>query len=663
MSVFFQGRLLTQPQVATFINDSALQGTIQVGGSSTLAILGPAWQGAPNTPTAFNSIQSFQNYFGTTSAITIAAQRAFSPSPQTGGPPIVYGVRTTAHSTPATQAVAHLVKTSTNVIKLTSADYGSYVNTQKAGIFPLPGSVVAGQSNAGSWNQSAFVPYSAVQPQSQNSLYTITGSNIGYNALTITYGLDPVSTSANNAAYSITAGPSGNIQFFQPAAGGSSADAFTLSFATYTTLASLITAIQAQAGTLWQVTFPINPNNNFNGANMNTSFPTAKLDPVTKTYLDFSLCPDQVSHLAFSVINTTAINQAVIDWFNGSASSMWTAAEEASPSYLVVTGDSVWHYPTTLGTDGVATAASDYVDALDALQAVDAGVISAVLDPTNSGMYTNSIMQSIAIYVDQHCTMMSLGSYGTQSPRIQVTGPKAGTDLPTAISFAQAINSYRTAVVWPGVQDYNANQVLTTFDPFFVATQLGGMLTNQPAAQALTHQYINGQSLEYLPTWSTPTVNSTHTLLSQDIDSCLSAGVLPIQFIVSQGVRIVQSILAYNGDQLVDHHEVSVRRAADTIVQTISSYLDQLFIGQLITGNLLNSICIEVDNILSQYTTMGWLAGSSTAPAYQNIQAQSVTGTPTAVAVSFECSIAVPANYILLTAFLVPFSGGVSQQQ
>jgi hypothetical protein len=53
----------------------------------------------------------------------------------------------------------------------------------------------------------------------------------------------------------------------------------------------------------------------------------------------------------------------------------------------------------------------------------------------------------------------------------------------------------------------------------------------------------------------------------------------------------------------------------------------------------------------------GVLAGDAANPPYQNVQAQAIGPV---IAVSFQCSPVLPANYISVTVYAVPFSGTAS---
>jgi len=126
MSVFFAGRLLITPTVASVVDDSGLANkNLTVG--NIVALIGRSVGGKPNTALRFGSPSQAKAAL-ISGELLDAVLKAFDPSAQTGGPVEVVAVRVN----PATQAALTLKDGASNdVITLASTDYGLRTNQIK----------------------------------------------------------------------------------------------------------------------------------------------------------------------------------------------------------------------------------------------------------------------------------------------------------------------------------------------------------------------------------------------------------------------------------------------------------------------------------------------------------------------------------------------------
>jgi len=126
MSVFYNGRLLISPVVASRIDDSAMRNrNLTVG--NILAIVGQCDGGQPATALRFGDPSDARTVLRSGDLMT-AVERAFDPSPQLNAPSTVIAVRVN----PATQAALTLKDAgAANVIDLKSTDYGLHTNQIK----------------------------------------------------------------------------------------------------------------------------------------------------------------------------------------------------------------------------------------------------------------------------------------------------------------------------------------------------------------------------------------------------------------------------------------------------------------------------------------------------------------------------------------------------
>lgn len=126
MSVFFNGRLLVTPVVASVVDDSAMFNR-NLGTGNVLAIIGQATGGQPATALRFGSAEQARDVLIGGEALK-AIEKAFDPSAQVSGPSEVVFVRVN----PATQAALILKDgAAADVISLVSTGYGRHFNQTK----------------------------------------------------------------------------------------------------------------------------------------------------------------------------------------------------------------------------------------------------------------------------------------------------------------------------------------------------------------------------------------------------------------------------------------------------------------------------------------------------------------------------------------------------
>jgi hypothetical protein len=77
-------------------------------------------------------------------------------------------------------------------------------------------------------------------------------------------------------------------------------------------------------------------------------------------------------------------------------------------------------------------------------------------------------------------------------------------------------------------------------------------------------------------------------------------------------------------------------------------------IGQIVDPQLLSRVKSVVSSSLQGLWDNGVIVGDAFNPAYRKV---AVSGAGDTVNVQFEVSIAIPANYILITASLQPYVG------
>ncbi|RKP44677.1 phage tail sheath subtilisin-like domain-containing protein [Pararobbsia silviterrae] len=325
--------------------------------------------------------------------------------------------------------------------------------------------------------------------------------------------------------------------------------------------------------------------------------------------------------------------QALVDWFNGSAQTYVTAARGTNAGTLPTP---IGYTYLTGGSDGETTTSS-WNDTLTAMQAADVQWITPV-SPT----------PTIWAMVDAHVQYMSTTG---RMERRAICGTDLSTSDDAAIAYAKQINSNRTSLVNLGHYNYDltgATDALVLWAPYISACALTGAFAASAPGTALTNKAMKFAGLE------------RDLLNPTDTDALIQGGVIPLENTAS-GYKVTQSISTWLTDQKYDKVEQSVGFACDYIARTVRTNLDvlrgqkngPLLMGRAIsiTDSTLRALAVPAPNGPEV------IVGDADNPAYQNITA-SVSGT--VLAVSFQCAPVLPANYIGITIYAVPYSGSAS---
>lgn len=291
MPVFFGGRLLFTPAVASVIDDSAMRNqNLSVG--NIIAYVGPAEGGTPNSILKFGSPSEARDVLRS-GALLDAVERAFDPSPQTYGPSKVVAVRVN----PAVQASLMLKASATDVIQLQSEGYGLYTNQVKVKV------------------ESATTKGKKITSQFGNNYYS--ADNVYRDVFSVQY-----SGAQASAVISIT----GATLTLQAPTGTTVA---TIDLNTYDTVREVVDRINAVA-----------------------SFTATVLDgndeKIALNGLDYLTNQD----VKTALYTATANLQAVVDWFNGLAEGYVTATRQAG---VGVVPDNLAFTYLAGGSDGTTT--------------------------------------------------------------------------------------------------------------------------------------------------------------------------------------------------------------------------------------------------------------------------------------------------------------------
>jgi hypothetical protein len=385
---------------------------------------------------------------------------------------------------------------------------------------------------------------------------------------------------------------------------GATGDNLNLAFATYTTLDALIAAINGTVGGVYTAIL-LSPDGGDS---------TLELGQVTALDIKTALK------------NITLIRQAITDWLNSDAQPLVVASKPAAAKTFPA---NVTAYLAG-GADGSAPTAANWQAGLDALTTLNVSLITPLsFDP--------AIHDKVRVHVE---TVSADG----KRPRRAFVGGALGeytTTLNTILARPRAINSDRVAFLGQGVKLYNSAGALTTFSPPFLAAMICGMQAGLPEiGDPLTFKQVAMSGLEWVPTGA-------------EIELLIEGGVLPIEYVETRGFfRVVRGISTWLKSDAYNRVEISTGDALDEVIRRVVTDLER-FIGRKSAPILVHLIASQTETTLITLTRDNVIVGE---PAYQNISVQ-LTGD--VAYVEFECSPAIPLNFIGVTIHANVFSGSV----
>lgn len=361
----------------------------------------------------------------------------------------------------------------------------------------------------------------------------------------------------------------------------------------------------------------INTAANFSATVLDNNYEKASLNG-----LDFVTA--QSVKTAFTV---TANTQAAMDWFNSFGESFIDATRVAGNGEQLANIN--WTYLSG-GTDGVVTN-QEWQDAYTTLQSEDV-------------QWVVPLSSSAAIHAmnDSHCAYMSNIA---RMERRGVVGCASGKIDGDAIAEAKNLNSDRTSYVHLGYYDYDTSGKLVLFEPYFTAALVAAAFSGVNPGTPLTNKSVKIRGIERK--LRNPT----------DTDKLIKGGVLCIES-TARGYRVVKSITTWLTNTNFNRVEVSTGVATDFVARNVRESLDTLR-GAKMSPQTLALAVAKTESTLRELARpepqgVGVLVGDDEHPAYRNIVASIQDDV---LRVEFECSPAIPVNYIPVTIFAVPYSG------
>ena len=319
--------------------------------------------------------------------------------------------------------------------------------------------------------------------------------------------------------------------------------------------------------------------------------------------------------------------QAVVDWINGVGEGFITATRVSTA--LLPPANIDWTYLSG-GSDGNVTN-QDWQDCFTALQSEDVQWVV----PLSSDA-------AIAAMVDAHCQFMSGPG---KAERRAFVGGALGATQENATAAAALINSDRTSYVYPGYYDFDVDGELTLYPPYMLAALLGGAFSGLNPGKSMTNKSLRISGME------------TEIAAPTDTDALISSRVLAVRKASRGGFRVVKAISTWLNDSKFNRVEVSTGAATDFVLRSVRAALED-FVGEKASPETLFQARSRTETVLRQLSVPepagpGVLVGNTESPPYRNITAEIDQDV---LRVEFECSPALPLNFVLITVHIRPFS-------
>lgn len=668
-SAYFNGQTITEPGVYSTSNIAALN-PLTLGALNKIALVGISLGGKPNTDLKFTD-PSVAKAVLKGGDLLNAANGAWKQ-----GATEIHCIRVD----PATQASLSVKDVGGTVVgTFTSLDYGNWTNNIQVSI--------ASGSTSGKMVQIKYYPNNVIE----------TGDNLG-NAFSIQYDGNGSAatltiTDSLNAPTGLTATPSttgGTIAtstaYFKVTAlnaSGESAGSSEVSASVTGPTGSVALSWTAVAGATKYNVYAANAS----GAELFSQQVTGTSATVTSYPSGTAVCPTTNSSSVDFVVSVTGASDgsgniditldgskdtrftnlaAVVNYINGQVGytasligsgsltssivdtiasqdvktsaytvtaqlgsiQYWVNNNSQFVSFAIASGQS--QAPTNIGfanliggSDGTTTT-TQWTNALDTLSTMDVDIVVPLTA-------TSSVWSSYDANIQEMAK-------STNQLRFGIYGGSTGVATSAAVANAAILNSRRAAYVHPGVQDVDAvSGQVTTFPEYIAAAYVAGLIAGQPGANVpITHKKLNIIGVETV-------------LQDSDIVTLLQGGVVPIQALRKGGFETTQGITTWLFDTNLANVEISLVRLIDEINDDITSNLSP-YIGQPISQSVLTSMIGTVGAVLRSYSP----PQGSRINGFQNIIVQQSSTQPNAVSVSYEVSLTVPMDYILVTLNVSP---------
>jgi len=243
---------------------------------------------------------------------------------------------------------------------------------------------------------------------------------------------------------------------------------------------------------------------------------------------------------------------------------------------------------------------------------------------------------SVHSAIATHCTGMS--SVNGRKERQFIVGAPVktsviATDISTAVSASQVLNSKYGMYAFNGGTNYDINGVLTSYHAGYTACMLMGIHCATALNEPLTFKAVNYIDLDW-------------KLSNSQLETLIENGVAPVNYNSIGVSHCVRQVNTYQTPDL-KFNEFSMVTEMFFASRDLRAYLEGLFVGKPGSSISVGLIQEVVKTKLTQYTAnLGIFQKDSTGVAFWNIVA-SISGDT--VTIDYDANVTAPVNFLFVT--------------
>lgn len=231
-----------------------------------------------------------------------------------------------------------------------------------------------------------------------------------------------------------------------------------------------------------------------------------------------------------------------------------------------------------------------------------------------------------------------------QQKQMLFTGGAVGENIQQTKLRASALNSSRAVLAYPGIYHKAVGDGKTVLAPYFTAAMIAGRVCGVDPSEPVTFDHFNLIGLEVDLLEGDPAINEL-----------LASGVCTLERVQNGAIRLVHGITTYLGANNPMFREISVRRGADNLNDTMRRSMEDAFVGKKGLRATASAVETKAIDVLEEAIRNGEIT------AYRNIVVRFVGSV---VYVDYEVAPVEPINFVLITSHFVPDSViGTGEQQ
>ncbi len=620
----FEGALLIKPGVYASDNVSAAQ-PVAPATTPPLIFIGYGYGGQPQTLLYFSDPQTLSDSLRGGPAAAFV-DFLTSPSGELPGAQNITYINVGTNNTQS--ALTLYTSGAVAAITLNSANYG------------VPSNLLQAEVSTGTTAGKKITLYDAYAAQfdlSNSAPTNLVGDNLGI-PFQLAY-INPTYQTSGNANYTITV--SGNVALSLALSGQVAGEQWTfqLGAGTYSTVTSLVEAINGTGAFAAQVL-----------SDTSGELPTNVLDGISSASLPIPTGQSSPnSNLGtYQYQNVTAVLADPIFWVNTFASAMATATQLISTNDSnsgsmgsAIAADAVSNIVMThfTGAESVVPTNDDYARAFNLALTTPGWVV-----------FADSNMPAVLALGTQHALQAS--SITERRFRRFISGSTPGDTVATTIANAQSMNAKEATYCYPGIYRTNtqtgANEL---YGGLYVAAAIAGMMAGNRVAVPVTNKTLIGNGVE------TP---GGSALTTAYINQLQQGGVLCIEVSSTTGVpKVISDLTTWQNDnnpENVFNQQVACRQDLEYgLIATLQPYVGQIDAGGTSLGKAQKTVMHYLNSKL--YTGSG---SSGTLAAWNPASLQlTFTGATQTLAVTVQVTFVGQNRFITVYTTVEPLNASV----